>query len=310
MNPDPTVGLGSKQPSPGPSGQPRPTVGLGSNPASLALGVPAVRTWGLGSTASPAPWPGPASPRSLERPGLSRRRPAGTPAAGLSRPASGPGINNPMESQDTGTPGSERVAFPTGDLLRKSEAARFLGVSHKTINRYMKRGLLRSWKNEVNGRVYYDRADLLRLLGSRLPQSREVWVYCRAARLPDQGSAGVAAEIRLERQVERVLNYCTAAGVRVDKVVKEISRADSLQGRTGLDKIMEAVLKKELSCLVIECPDRLARFAGGEIIERFLLWHGVELHVIQKELSTEEYREEIKEDLARILFSAKQLMGD
>ena len=269
-----------------------------------------MRTWGLGSTASPAPGRGPAAPRSLELPGLSRWGPAGTGGRLLSQSTARPGINNPMEAQDTGTPGSDRQEFPTGDLLRKSEAARFLGVSTKTINRYVNRGLLRNWKNEVNGRVYYDRADLLRLLGSKLPQSREVWVYCRAARLPDQGAAGVSAESRLERQVERVLNYCTAAGVRVDRVVKEISRADSLQGRTGLDKIMEAVLKKQISCLVVECPDRLARFAGQEVIERFLLWHGVELHVIQKELSSEEYREEIKEDLARILFSAKQLMGD
>jgi len=215
-----------------------------------------------------------------------------------------------MEAQETGTNGSERREFPTGDLLRKSEAARFLGVSHKTMDRYVRRGVLRNWKNEVNGRVYFDRADLLKLLGSKLPQSREVWVYCRAARLPDQGAAGVSAETRLDRQGERVLNYCTAAGVRVDRVVKEVSRGDSLQGRTGLDKIIEAVLKKQISCLVIECPDRLARFAGSEIIERLLMWHGVELHVIQRELSSEEYREEIKEDLARILFDAKRLMGD
>ena len=81
--------------------------------------------------------------------------------------------------------------------MYRKEAAKFLGISTKTLDRYVNAGLLRKWKNQVNGRTYYDRADLLRLLGSKLPQTREVIVYCRASTLPDQGSAGVAAGKRL-----------------------------------------------------------------------------------------------------------------
>lgn len=201
-------------------------------------------------------------------------------------------------------------AFPTGDILYRKEAAKFLGISPKTLTRYVQAGKLRNWKNQINGRVYYDRAELLSLLGSRLPQTREVWVYCRAAGLPDQGAAGVSAKKRLDAQVDRVLEYCTRAGIRVDQVVQEIGKADSLEDRPGLDRLMEKILRKEISMVVVETPDRLARFAGAEVLQRFFAWHGVEYHVIQKTLHLKEYRDEIKDDLAGVLFRAKQLMGD
>jgi predicted site-specific integrase-resolvase len=211
-----------------------------------------------------------------------------------------------MEQQRT----LDSSPFPTGDIMYRKEAARFLGISPKTLTRYVQAGLLRNWRNQVNGRTYYDRAELLKLLGSRLPQTREVWVYCRAAGIPDQGAAGVSAGKRLQAQVDRVLEYCTRAGIRVDEVIQEVGKADSLEDRPGLERLMEKILRKEISMIVVETPDRLARFAGAEILQRFFAWHGVEYHVIQKTLYLKEYRDEIKDDLAGILFRAKQQMGE
>ena len=107
-----------------------------------------------------------------------------------------------------------------------------------------------------------------------------------------------------------VMSYCTAAGIRVDQVVQEVGKAGSLAGRSGLDKIFEAVLRKQLSMVVVETPDRIARFAGSEILERFLAWHGVEYHVIQKGLYSEEYREELKADLTDLIYESRKLIGD
>lgn len=215
-----------------------------------------------------------------------------------------------METTINGAGARDSSPFPTGDLLYRKEAAQYLGISAKTLDRYVKAGRLRNWKNEINGRVYYDRADLLKLLGSRLPQSREVIVYCRAAGIPDQGQAGVSAAKRLQTQVDRVLEYCTRAGIRVDRVIQEVGKAGSLENRPGLDQVMELVLRKQVSMLVVETPDRLARFSGQELIERFMAWHGVEYHVIQKTLHLKEYRDEIKEDLAGIIFTARNQMGE
>lgn len=198
--------------------------------------------------------------------------------------------------------------FPTGELVYKKGAAEFLGISLKTLDRYVKAGTLRHWKNSVNGRIYYDKQDLLKLLGSKLPQSRQVIVYCRAAGIPDQGAAGVASRTRLQAQVDRVLRYCTAAGIRVDHVITDIGKAGNLTGRSGVDKIFDLTLRKQISMVVVETPDRLARFAGAEILERFLTWHGVELHIIQKGLYTEEYRDELKDDLTHLILESRALI--
>ena len=194
--------------------------------------------------------------------------------------------------------------------MYKKEAAQFLGVSLKTLEGYVNRGSINKWKNEINGRTYYDKQELLKLLGSRLPQTREVVVYCRAAGIPDQGSAGVSSRTRLQAQQDRVLQYCTAAGIRVDQVIAEVGKAGSLVGRSGLDKIFDLVLRTQVSMVIVETPDRLARFAGAEILERFLVWHGVQLHVIQKTLYSEEYRAELKEDLSYLILESRALIGD
>ena len=205
---------------------------------------------------------------------------------------------------------NEFTQFPTGELMYKRDAALFLGISMKTLESYVNRGILTRWKNQVNGRTYYDKKDLLKVLGSRLPQTREVWVYARAAGIPDQGAAGVLAQKRLKSQVDRVLSYCTAAGIRVDRVVQEIGKAGVWHGRVGLNEIMEGVLKKKISTIIVDTPDRLARFAGRDMFESFLHWHGVELHYIQKTLYLEEYREELKDDLAHLIFEAKAIIGE
>ncbi len=285
--------------------------GLGSRPLGHAQWVPTVRTWGLRSTASPHSGPG---LQLLAQPGATDSGSIGTPRDTGPRVVPrvhGPGrINNLMNTTDHTEDPRETRTFPTGELVYKKEAAKFLGVSLKTVDRYVSDGRLQNWKNRINGRTYYDKQDLLKLLGSRLPQTREVWVYARAAGLADNNQAGTGAKARLAAQTERVLKYCAAAGVRVDRVVEEIGKAGSLAGRGGLDKIMDAVLRKQVSMVIVETPDRIARFAGAEIIERFLTWHGVELHVVSQHLVTEEMREELKSDLTDIILESRRLIGD
>ena len=221
-----------------------------------------------------------------------------------------------METQSNGTAGQETPGYlapghgPTGNLVYKKDAALYLGVSLKTLERYVKQGLIKPFKNEVNGRTYFDQLALLALLGSRLPQEREVVLYCRAAGIPDQGRAGVSSGSRLREQVDRCTEYCTKAGIRVDRIIQEIGKGHTLAGRGGVDQLLDLVFRKKVSMIVVECPDRLARWGMGEILERFLAWHGVELHVINKGWSRAEFREEVKEDLAGILYEAKRLLGE
>lgn len=208
-----------------------------------------------------------------------------------------------MENEDL-------IPFPSGELMYKREAAQFLGVSLKTLEKYVERGSIHKWKNRINGRTYYDRAELLKLLGSRLPQDREVIVYCRAAGIPDLGRKGVSSETRLEAQRARVMQYCNAAGIRVDRVIEDIGKAGNLKGRSGFSDLLETVARKKVSTIIIETPDRLARFGGADVIEQVLAYHGVELHVISKFLFLEEHKEELKEDLSQLILESRALLGE
>jgi predicted site-specific integrase-resolvase len=199
---------------------------------------------------------------------------------------------------------------PFGNMYYRKEAARFLGVSLKTLDRYAEIGRLHQLKNVINGRIYYTEPELLAVLGSRLPQTKQVVLYCRSAVLGSRSNHGDSAASRLAEQVDRLSSYCVKAGIRVDKVIKDIGPGTGVVCLPGHDELLELVFRKKVSMVVIETPDRLARWGMGDIMARFLTWHGVELHVASPVLTREEYREEIKQDLADVLYQAKVLLGE
>jgi predicted site-specific integrase-resolvase len=207
-------------------------------------------------------------------------------------------------------PGIDEQAGPMGSLVYKKQAAAFLGVSTKTLERYVSAGRLKPYKNQINGRTYYDRDEILQLLGSRLPQEKTVVLYCRASPMESTaGKKGQSAESRLAAQVERCTKYCTAAGIRVDRTVSDIGKGETLRGRKGWAEIMDLVMRKQASMLVVETPDRICRWGMAEAFADFLAWHGVELHIIQPVLQLQEYRDELTEDLTNIVYQARKLMG-
>lgn len=209
--------------------------------------------------------------------------------------------------EEVGAPGSEG---PTGDMVSMKEALRRLGVTKPTLIGYVNKGELRAYKNRVNRRVYFDVDDLLKMYGRKISKSRRVVAYCRAARLQDQGSAGVSAEERLSKQIDRVQTYCAKAGIQIDEIIADVAGATQIEERSaGFNRLMEAVLTKQCGVLVVENFDRIGRWAAAGFMKRFLLWHGVELVEIMPTWQLEEYRIEAKQDLADVLVEAKKLMG-
>lgn len=209
--------------------------------------------------------------------------------------------------QDPGRPGQEG---PTGNLVSAKEACRRLGVTKRTLLKYVEKGLLTPHRNVVNRRTYYDVDDLLKMYGYKLPKGRRVVAYCRAARLQDQGAAGVSAEQRLADQVDRVQKYCTKAGIQIDEVIADVAGATDIDQRSaGFNRLMEAIFTKQCGILVVEHFDRIGRWAAAGFMKRFLLWHGVEVVEIMPTWQLEEYRIEAKQDLADVLVEAKRLMA-
>jgi len=209
--------------------------------------------------------------------------------------------------EEVGAPGSEG---PTGDMVSMKEAMRRLSVTKPTLIGYVNKGELRAYKNRVNRRVYFDVDDLLKMYGRKISKSRRVVAYCRAARLQDQGSAGVSAEERLSKQIDRVQTYCAKAGMQLDEVIADVAGATQIEERSaGFNRLMEAVLTKQCGVLVVENFDRIGRWAAAGLMKRFLLWHGVEVVEVMPTWQLEEYRIEAKQDLAAVLVEAKRLMA-
>jgi predicted site-specific integrase-resolvase len=198
---------------------------------------------------------------------------------------------------------------PDGNLMYKKDVAEFLGVSLKTVESYCFRGVLPYWKNQVNGRIYVDKDDVIGLLGSRIKQDKEVWAYCRAAKIEGKRDCRTEAEARLADQVDRVTKHCTSANIRLDRIVTDVAIGTTIKDRPGFDDVMDAVLRRKISCLVLDAPDRLARWAGQEVIERVFKWHGVDLHYANTVWTLQEYKDEAKEDLTYVLAEAKRMMG-
>jgi len=201
-------------------------------------------------------------------------------------------------------------AFEAGKLMTYQEAADFLHLSTRTIEKYVDNGVLPVYKNHISNKTFIDKTDLLKIMGSKVKREKQVIVYCRAAGLPERGSRHESAPTRLQAQVDRVMNYCTNSGIIVDKVIKEIGPANSFKDRPGIDEIFELVLRRRVSMIVIESSDRLARWASAELFEKFFSWYNVKLLIINQVWDMPEYREEVKDDLANILIDAKRQMGD
>ena len=210
---------------------------------------------------------------------------------------------------------SLRLAFPgtdgpLGRMVYRKDAMKFLGVTRQTLSRYEADGRLKRFKNQVNGRIYYNDVDLLAVLGSRVKHNKQAILYCRTAVLGSSPGRAVDARDRLAAQKDRMQAYCTMAGIRVDRVISDIGSGSGKVGLDGIDSLMEAVLRKEVDLVIVETHDRLARWSVGAILDRFLAWHGVKLHVANPVLTREEYREELKQDLAEVLYDAKVALGE
>ena len=99
----------------------------------------------------------------------------------------------------------------------------------------------------------------------------------------------------LERQKNRLLDYCSAKGYKVDKIVTEIS--------SGLNdkrpKLESILLDNSINIIIVEHQDRLARF-GFNYVEKLLNTMGRKIEVINPPLDE---KEDLIQDFVSIITS-------
>lgn len=165
------------------------------------------------------------------------------------------------------------------------EAAKILGVSVRTIQRWDKAGKIRCIRT-VGGRRRVPESEIKRILG--LHEERKVVGYARVSSHTQRED--------LEKQVELIKSYAEKNGWDID-VLKDIG-SGLKEDRRNFQKLLKMVMNREVSKVVVAYPDRLTRF-GFKTLEELFKGYGTEIVVVNKEEKTPQ--EELLEDLITII---------
>src|SRR6266568_5059298 len=157
------------------------------------------------------------------------------------------------------------------EYLSAGEAARALGVSVKTIQRWDKAGLLPVVRTATNQRRIPSDA-IHRVLNAPGTLLRCA-IYARVS------SAKQEQEGNLTRQVDRLQHAAAERGYQVVALIQE--QASGLnEKRKGLKRLFHLIDQQEIDLVLIEYPDRLVRFGYGYLEEMFR-WRQVRIEVVE-----------------------------
>jgi len=177
-------------------------------------------------------------------------------------------------------------------LLTAQKVKELYGIHRNTLLNWEKRGLLKSIKTP-GGKRRYKKEDIEKLLGilEENPRPRVV-LYARVSTKKQKDY--------LTNQIRRLENFAKSKGWNYE-VISEIASGVN-ENRRQLRKLLNMVKRGEVEKVVIEYPDRLARF-GYEYLKFFFESFGVELIVLNGEENEEDRTKELVEDLIAIVTS-------
>jgi predicted site-specific integrase-resolvase len=169
--------------------------------------------------------------------------------------------------------------------MKLPDYAKELGISYTTAWRWWKQGKLpHSARQTESGLVivdYVPSSQKEELMGKR------VAIYSRVSSYENKDN--------LDRQAERLIQYATAKGYTIVKVVKEIGSGLN-DNRKKLEQLFES---DDYNILLVEHKDRLARF-GTHYLDLLLRRLGVQLEIVN---IAENGKDELVQDLIAIITS-------
>ncbi len=174
------------------------------------------------------------------------------------------------------------------------------GISRGTILNWERKNLINPIRTPGGHRRYL-KDDIEKLLS--LTQEKAIYdveedtiLYARVSTKKQ--------EKYLENQINRLKEYANSKNYNYE-VIYEIASGVN-ENRKGLKKLLNAVKNGKVKRIIIEYPDRLARF-GFEYLKFFIETFGVELVVVNGKENIEDINQELAEDLVAIVtsFSAR-----
>ena len=164
--------------------------------------------------------------------------------------------------------------------MKLSQYAKQQGISYSTALRWWHQGVIRGYQ-APSGTIIVEIEDKTRASEER------VAIYARVS----------SAEHRenLERQAERLTQYCTIRGYRVVKLVKEVGPGVN----DSRPKLLSLLRDPLITRVIVEHKDRLTRF-GFRYIETLL---AIQARTIEVVNPAENNKEDLLHDLASIVYS-------
>ncbi len=165
--------------------------------------------------------------------------------------------------------------------MKLSDYAKQAGVSYQTAWRWWKSGDLRGYQ-QPSGTIIVEVQDSSPIIDEPI-----ACIYARV-------SSGENRD-NLDRQAERLVQYATAKGYRIYKVVKEVGSGLN-DNRKQLARILP---DKNYNILLVEHRDRLARF-GINYLQILLEESGKKLEIVN---NAENDRDDLMQDFVSIIVS-------
>lgn len=182
--------------------------------------------------------------------------------------------------------------------MKVREAMGVLKCSYSTVRRYADRGRLRTTKLPSGQILYWD-DDVWAMVGKKLIKENWTVVYTRV------GGTTESDRGTMLRQQELIRGWSAVRGLAIDRLYEDWAPATSfsLEQRPGLHELLQDVIKKKVSVVIVETPCRLAR-VGWELFPALFKYYGVEVVVINGAIQVPEYKAEQEKDLANLLLKA------
>ncbi len=177
-------------------------------------------------------------------------------------------------------------------FFKIGEAAKILGVSIQTMRRWEISGCLKPDRKSEGGTRYYSRD---KLLGKKRIETDLTLAYARVSSHDQKKD--------LERQKALLTYYCSAKGWKYE-IISDLGSGMNYR-KKGLKKVLDSILNKEISRLVLTHKDRLLRF-GAELIFALCEANHVEVVIINQGEDCS-FEEELAKDVLEIItvFSAR-----
>ena len=184
------------------------------------------------------------------------------------------------------------------EFIKPKEFTKLCGITYQTFWNWVQTKKINVIRTPTN-KYLINKSELLKLNLIRTKTINKInIIYARVSNTKQKED--------LNRQVERLSQFCSNNGIKIDEVFFEIASGMNYE-RLKFNKILQLILENKVSKIIIEHKDRFCRF-GFELFENLSKIYNFEFIItISNPTEIESFENELTNDLISIIhhFSMK-----